>query len=113
MRCPACGQEMKRLAGPDAREVLRRLAPGRELYRAQGGGWYITHGGGEVSEVVVKELLASGQVRSVYSTCPNDAYHIGRTIDMPRTLAYRKGRKRKDWRTFYVDDPPEAEGFVG
>jgi hypothetical protein len=106
-RCPTCGQEVL-LNARRLLDILTNGAPHRQVYRGQNGGWFVTYGGGEADPASVQELVAAGHIQSVYSDCPNDGYHVGRTCDMNRTLAYRKGRRRKEWKTIYVDDPVEA-----
>ena len=113
--CPTCGQplpfksETERLL-----ELLKIGAPHREVYRAaDGSGWYVTYGGGRFSEKSVKALVSSAQIRDVwdvYSDLPNQCYHVGRTLDVARTMAERKKHRRgKDAPKIYVDDPV-AEG---
>jgi hypothetical protein len=79
----------------------------REVYRADNGsGWYVTYSGGKVNVDAVRELVAGGHIRSVYSDCPNDCYHVGRTLDVARTIEERKKHRRgKDAPKIYVDDP--------
>ena len=105
--CPTCGQIIK--SASDAAELLELLTayPDRNVYRAaNGSGWYVTRGGGRWSEEAVMHLVNSGQTRSVYSDCPNECYHVGRTLDVARTLAERKKHRRaKDAPHIYVDDP--------
>lgn len=105
--CPTCGQLIK--SASDAEQLLDLLTrgtPHRGVYRAQNGsGWYVTYGGGQWSEEAVMWLVNSGRIRSVYSNCPNDAYHVGRTLDIERTVAERKKhRHAKDAKPVYVDD---------
>ena len=103
--CPTCGQERGRVVlGTFALlDILTNGTPHREVYRAQGGGWFVTYGGGEAAANAVAELVRLGKINSVYSNCPTDAYHVGRTMDCERTLEYRKGRPRKEWKIIYVD----------
>jgi hypothetical protein len=70
--------------------ILTNEVPHREVYRGRDGGWWLTRGHGEVPPEAVAELLRRGAIVSVYSDCPTDSYHVGRTIDIPRTLAARK-----------------------
>lgn len=100
-RCPTCGQS---IGATDTVTVLARMQLGSELYRGQNGLWYLTHGGGKISEGVVRELLSAGSIRDKYSDTPNTCYTTGRTIDTAATLAFRKGRKRKEWKLIYVGD---------
>lgn len=90
-------------------EILKTEPPHREVYVAgdRSGRWFITYGGGEVSYRTVKELVDGGHIRSVYNNCPDDSYHIGRTLDVQRTVEERKRHRRgKDALLIYVDDPP-------
>ena len=94
---------------PTARALLDLLTnghPHRNVYRADNGsGWYVTRGGGKVDVEAVRELVAGGHIRSVYSDCPDDCYHVGRTLDVGRTLEERKKHRRaKDAPLIYVGD---------
>jgi hypothetical protein len=83
----------ERSMGPIAEmvmELLRSNDPHRELYRGKDGGWHITYQGGQVSDAVAREIIESGEVHSVYSNAPRDAYHIGRTLDVRATREARK-----------------------
>jgi hypothetical protein len=72
-------------------DVLRHSSPHREVYMAKySHRWLVTYGGGEASAAAVHQLVQGGQIQSVYSNCPNDSYHIGRTWDYERTMAARK-----------------------
>lgn len=113
--CTACGQRLPR-TWPEEEDRLRALLrgghPHREVYRAGDGSgrWFVTYGGGEFSEQSVRALVKKGVIQSVYSNCPNDCFHVGRTLDIDRTLAERKKHRRgKDAPKIYVDDPV-AEG---
>lgn len=103
--CPSCGQIIKSASDADALLVLlTEGAPHREVYRAQNGsGWYVTRGGGQWSEEAVMRLVQSGPIRSVYRDCPGDAYHVGKTLDIPATLAARKCLPRKEWPRVFTD----------
>lgn len=86
-------------------DLLTNGTPHREVYAGRDGGWWVTHGGGEVTSHAVSELVSSGAVVSVYSDCPKDAYHVGRTLDTVRTLAARMNCHRKaDSPKIYVGD---------
>lgn len=101
-RCPTCGKVM--YVEEEADRLLAILRSGeREVYRAQGGGWFVTRGGGQFSFEAISELLRRRAIVSVYSTCPNDVYHVGKTLDMDATLAYRKGREKREWKRIYTD----------
>ena len=109
--CPTCGQPLPPSQQRDAAWLLDLLTngtPHREVFKSRDDArqWYVTYGGGPVSAEVVQELVKAGSIRSVYSNCPNDAYHVGRTLDIERTLAERKRHRRaKDAPKIYVDDP--------
>jgi hypothetical protein len=87
-------------------DLLTNGQPHREVYIANDrSGWWVTYGGGQVDEAAVRELVAGGHIRSVYSDCPNDCYHVGRTLDVARTMEERKKhRRRKDAPLIYVQD---------
>ena len=107
MRCKTCGQLLPQ-KGLNAHELvclLKAGAPHREVYRAQGGGWFVSYGGGAVSPEVVHELISSGEIHPVYSNCPNDAFHVGRTLDVERTLEARRELGKHAPR-YYVEDSP-------
>jgi hypothetical protein len=93
-------------------DMLTNARPHREVYRAQDGGWFVTYGGGEVLEATVQQLVTDRRIVSVYSDCPNDCYHVGRTLDVARTLEERKNYRRlKDAPKIYVGDPsPPRDG---
>lgn len=93
--CPTCGTKYKAPAVRDADWLLQMLKgpPKREVYRGRDGGWWLTRGNGhEIDPDAVRELLRRGEIVSVYSDCPNDSYHVGRTLDTTRTLEARKKR---------------------
>lgn len=105
MRCPTCGQPVE--TGLDAEQLYNILAngqPHRNVYRAQNGAWYVTHGGGKTTAGAVQWLVDGGRIHSVYNDLPNEVYHVGKTINTAATLAYREGRKRKDWKTIFVGE---------
>ncbi len=107
--CPTCGQRVKPVAldAVTLYRVLMHGTPHREVYRSQDGGWWVTHGGGETTAEAVQELIDTGQIQSVYNSCPGDAYHVGKTLDMDTTLAERKnGRLSKNIR-IYTDGSRE------
>jgi hypothetical protein len=74
--------------------VLKTCLPHREVYRAQNGEWFVTYGGNQTTYDAVKQLLERGEIASVYSNCPDQAYHVGRTIDMGATMIARKSDRR-------------------
>jgi hypothetical protein len=84
--------------------LLRDGAPHREVYRGRDGGWFVTYSGGEVSADAVRELVKARLVRSVYSNCPADSYHVGKTVDVERTTEARR-LHGKHAPLIYVDDP--------
>jgi hypothetical protein len=88
-------------------DLLTNGHPHREVYIAGNGSgeWYVTHGGGQVDVEAVRELVAGGHIKSVYSDCPNDCYHVGRTLDVERTIEERKKHRRgKDAPKIYMED---------
>ena len=96
---------------PAAKALLDLLTnsdshPHRHVYRGvNNGGWYVTYSGVQVDEAAVHELVFDGYIRSAYSDCPNDCYHVGRTIDIVRTIEERKKHRRhKDAPLIYVED---------
>src|SRR5580704_12781445 len=94
-RCPTCGQPL----GLDAEKLYALLAhgvPHREVYRAADGSWWVTYGGGMTTEQAVMALVNERRVCPRYNNLPQEVFHVGRTIDMDATLAFRKGRPRKD-----------------
>jgi hypothetical protein len=107
-RCPTCGRPL-----PDAQEQVRLLEllrdghPHRQVYRASNGsGWFVTHGGGQFSVEAVQALIDAGLIHDVYNNLPNECYHVGRTLDVDRTVASRKKyQKTKDAPKIYVGDP--------
>lgn len=93
--CPTCGAPVRVKAPPTGSadwllDILTNSIPHREVYHGQRGGWWLTYGGGEVSPEAVHELVARGAIVSVYSNCPNGSYHVGRTLDIDRTMEARK-----------------------
>lgn len=90
----------------ETEDLLSRLRGGLEVYRIDGTqSWTLTRTGGvRVDRKLVERLAAEGIIRSVYSNCPRDSYHLGRTLDVDRTLESRKRLGRKDIRV-HVGDP--------
>lgn len=106
--CPTCGQPTIERAHDAAwlLDLLTNGRPHRGVYEGRDGGWYVTYGGGAVHPSVVQQLVRAGAIASVYNTCPDQCYHVGRTLDAPRTLSERKRyRRRKDAPMIYVGDP--------
>lgn len=86
--------------------ILTNGVPHREVYHGRDGGWFVTYGGGQVSVEAVQSLFDRGLIVSVYNNCPADAYHVGRTLDVKRTMEERKKHRRgKDAPKIYVGDP--------
>ena len=104
-RCPTCGQPTKttkttKMNAGQLLHVLRHGIPHRKIYRGKDSGrWLLTYGGGEASAEAVHQLVQGGEIQSVYSNCPDNSYHIGRTWDCGRTLAARKilGKSAPDY----------------
>jgi hypothetical protein len=106
--CTKCGQLIPNDQDADwLLDLLTNGEPHRQVYRGQDGNWYVTYGGGEVSASVVGALVKRGAVVSVYSNCPNDAYHVGRTLDYERTMAARKKHGRGA-PNIYIQQTPGA-----
>lgn len=97
---------------PEAESLLNILqngVPHRQVYRGHGGGWFVTYGHGQVSYSAVNELLTRNLISPVYSDCPNEAFHTGKTLDVAATLEERKKHRRaKDAPLIYVGDKPSA-----
>lgn len=111
-RCPTCGGPVKPLRhlveSDELYDLLMNGTPHREVYHGQAGGWWLTYGGGEVSPHAVRDLLGRGIIQSVYSDCPNEAYHVGKTLDIQATLEERKKHRRaKDALRIYTDGSRE------
>lgn len=91
----------------EAERLLALLTDGRkrQVYRGRdGGGWWVTYGGGQFSQNAVTQLIERGSISSCYSDCPDEAYHVGKTLDVKATLAERqKHRRRKDAPHVYTD----------
>jgi len=104
MKCTLCGQEIRNLMG--AKELLAKLGenPSLHVYRSKDNRWFLTYGGGEVNPNAIKTLVARKRLFPVYSSCPEDAYHIrNETFDVERTMAYRTKTGR--YANFNVGDP--------
>lgn len=85
--CATCTCTCPRFLSEDELlDILTNGEPHREVYRGnRNSGWFVTYGGGETTERAVRGLISRGRIHSVYSTCPDEAYHVGRTIDMKRS----------------------------
>lgn len=89
--CSKCGQLIPNNRDADwLLDILTNGTPHREVYHGRDGGWFVTYGGGEISFNVVRGLIDRGLIVSVYSDCPLDAYHVGRTMDIQKTMDARK-----------------------
>lgn len=107
--CTKCGQLLPSERDADwLLNILTNDIPHREVYRGRDGGWWLTYGHGEVPAEAVRELVRRGAIVSVYSNCPNDAYHVGQTIDIDRTMAARK-KLGKSAPTYYIE-PQQTPG---
>lgn len=72
-------------------DVIRELSrDGNWLYRTNGGDWAVTTNRGRVPADVAAKVIASGLVASVTSRSPNDAYHMGQTMDYEATMRARR-----------------------
>ena len=92
--------------GLDAQQLLHLLTnghPHREVYRGRDGGGFVTYGGGETTAEVVESFIDAGHIKSVYSSIPTEAYHVGRTWDCERTMEARK-KHGKGARNYFVGD---------
>ena len=90
-QCTKCGQLIPSIRDAEwLLDILTNGTPHREVYHGRDGGWFVTCGGGEVSTHAVEELVRRGLIASVYNDCPKEAYHVGRTWDVKRTLEARK-----------------------
>ena len=91
----------------DPQELFDLLTHGpshRRVYHGRDGRWFVTYGGGEVSADAVLTLRREGKIISVYSNCPTEAYHVGRTVDWKRSMERRKAKGKKV-PVVYVGDP--------
>lgn len=112
-QCSKCGQPLPGGDALDADMLLHLLqhgAPHREVYRGQDGNWYVTHGGGPALASAVDLLVRRGAIASVYNNCPNDCYHVGKTLDTEATMAeLQNHRRRKDAPLVYTDGSREPK----
>ena len=93
--CPMCGSPVKTPTKMNAEALLHVLRSGarhREVYRSgrNPDRWFVTYDSGEATATAVTQLVEEGKIQPVYSNCPDDSYHVGRTWDCERTLAARK-----------------------
>lgn len=94
-------------------ELLKNGTPKRDVYKGQGGGWYVTYGGGRVAEETVRSLIRRKLIRRTYKDYAG-SFQVGPTIDMAATQELRK-RDGKDAPLVlvYLDDngnPVSVEG---
>lgn len=61
-----------------------------------------------MAPAVVRRLVDEGHVRSCYSDIPNDAYHIGKTLDTKATASYRKETGKRHAR-IYTDGSIDSD----
>lgn len=101
-RCPTCGQRMPQITDPDQLVAVMKTED-RQVYKGQDGNWYLTKGGGPISDWVIDGLRKAGRIRDQYSDLPNQYFTTGKTIDMQATLAARKGKPSLDWQIVYVE----------
>ncbi len=87
-------------------DLLRTGIPHREVYVGRDGCWYVTHGGGPTTAEAVQFLRRQQEIFSVYNTCPEDCFHVGKTIDMTTTLAARKAGLITKFHLIYVNEVP-------
>lgn len=106
--CTKCGHLISSTRDADwLLNILTNAEPHREVYHGQRGGWWLTHGYGEVPAESVRELVRRGAIVSVYSNCPDDAYHVGLTLDIDRTMEARN-RLGKGAPNYYLQQTPGA-----
>lgn len=102
--CPTCGRPFDvKTEAEKLFELLTTGTPHRQVYRGSDGSWYVTYGGGPFSRNAVDWLVRQGRIQSVYSNCPTDAYHIGKTLDYERTMEARR-RLGKKAPSYFVGD---------
>jgi hypothetical protein len=98
--CPTCNCRSGLLSADDLLRVLAKDAT-LEVYRGDGTDrWFLTRGFGETSAEAVQELATREAICPVYSTT-TDCYHVGKTIDMARSIFNPK----TDRRIVYVEAP--------
>jgi hypothetical protein len=79
----------------EASELLHMLTdmkPHREVYWSPKSRiWCLTRGSWyNVPPHAIQELYQLELISPVYSSCPHDSYHIGRTVDCEATIEERK-----------------------
>lgn len=95
--CPTCGQMMPKrgvLGREELYKLLREGVPHREVYRGRDGGWWVTYSGDEADPRAVAYLVEQKYLTSVYSSIPDEVYHVGKTLDCTATLERRKREGR-------------------
>ncbi len=107
--CPTCTCGVPLLDADALLAILTHGVPHREVYRGRSSNqWFVTHGGGETHPDTVAALIADEKIHSVYDSCPNDAYHVGKTLDTKASQLANAGRKKKDPRIeVYTDGTRE------
>ena len=89
-------------------ELLKLLTngqPHREVYRGdRTQRWFVTYGGGEADPEAVFYLVRMGKIHPVYNNT-DDAFHVGPTLDLEKTMSERKrtGNKKLE---IYVNEIP-------
>ena len=69
---------------------------GREMYLGRGGGWYLTFGGGPITDQVAAEVIALPNISHCYKhngRLHSDCYRFGPTIDLDETIKQRREGK--------------------
>lgn len=105
--CATCSCVNELLNADELLRLLTNGTPHREVYLAANGhSWWVTHGGGEVASHAVAELVERGAIQPVYKGRAQ-CFHVGRTLDIERTTAARKGKRHKEALAIriYEDDP--------
>ena len=74
--------------------LLRHGTPKREVYKGRDGRWYVTYGGGPITEATVRSLVARKLIQRTYADYA-DSFQVGPTIDMAATQERRKREGRK------------------
>ena len=113
MRCPNCGFRFTDQAHGrriiDGEEELLEILRGdktRMVYRTTDGNWCYSSPGNDhhvIDAAVVEELVSKNILRPCY-TNTTDAYHLGRTLDVDRTLAARRAKGNRT-ENIYAGDP--------
>lgn len=89
-------------------DLLKNGHPHRVVYRARDDGWFVTFGGGETTAEAVEELRQLDLISSVCNNCLDEAYHVGKTLDIVATMEERKKHRRgKSAPLIYTDGSRE------